>query len=148
MSKHIHIFLLLLFLMLAYSCKKESSNTTEGISMNSGIPMDSFAGTYHVVGEWHGVGMVGGSGNIDTIITVGRYNDSLLVVTGGGSELSLSGNPLTYETASTYLFWVGGGDNWEQVVFRKPYNDSIFYTSENGFASGYTAVQCQGEKTH
>jgi hypothetical protein len=147
MYKYIRTLPLLAFLMLMLnnSCKKESPNTT---TIDRIPPMDSFVGSYHVMGGWYGVGSVGGSGNIDGIIFVSKYNDSTLVVTGSGTGLNLSGNPMGYEATSTYLFWVGGGDNWEQVVFRKPYNDSIFYTSKYGFASGYEAVQCQGEKIH
>lgn len=107
--------------------------------------MDSFTGTYHLIGEWYGVGTVSGSGNIDTIITVSVYNDSMLALSGTVGNMSAFG-PVTYEPASAYAFDIGGGDNWEQIVFRKPYNDSIFYTSEYGFASGYTSVQCQGAK--
>ncbi len=154
MKKYFRIvpFAAFLALTLVYSCKKEpggsnvfrpATDTVRGNPVPSSLVIDSYAGTYHVAGSWYGVGLVSGSGNFDDTIVISKYNNSTLVLTGNQSIFHFSGSPM-FNAVNT--FWVGGGDNWEQIVFRTPYNDSIFFTSQFGYASGYTAYQCEGKK--
>src|SRR5580704_1743695 len=138
-------FLLILIVATAYSgCKKKPLLP---LSFTP-IPVDSFVGTYHVMGSWaeHIMGdtSVLPSGNIDT---------NFIISKGGDSTLWLSGEAFNYttiiytiDTIHNYNFVsiYFNGDNGAVVSFRRPYNDSIFFWSEYGGLGGGTATQWQG----
>jgi len=134
-----------LILVLIYSCKKATPPFP---------PIGSFVGTYHVTGRWSywqgGDTGVMPSGYVDTNITI---------VSGGENSLILSGNwynyasytiyvgAVSYDTTNNYNFaWYGNGDNSGEVIFRKPFNDSIFFNSYIGGRGSGTTTQWQGKK--
>jgi hypothetical protein len=113
---------LFLLIILVYGCKKDT---------NPSSVIDSLAGYYSYAGNVQ-------SGNHDTVYPAVPINGASTITVSNATSLVYNGIPLNYnsinyqtgdtDSLNAYIYNEVDCCGYTQILFRRPYNDSIFIT--------------------